>query len=72
MFCLLCIGISKNILTRYGAGILLAVLIFGIIGYDIWAAFQVKKTLDKIDSASSEAEKEIFRQELTRKTGTCP
>jgi hypothetical protein len=72
VFFLICAGVSKNVLTKYGVGILLAVLFLGIIGYDIWATFQVKESINRIDLAPSGAEKEIFRQELTRKIGTRP
>jgi hypothetical protein len=72
MFCLICISVSKNILTKYGIGLLIAVLVFGIIGYNIWAIFQVNEVLDTIELAPSEAEKVILRQELIQKIGTCP
>jgi hypothetical protein len=57
MLCLICIGVSKNILTKYGVGFLLIILSAAIIGYDLWAAYQVKKVPDKIDLAPSGAEK---------------
>jgi hypothetical protein len=51
MFCLIFISVSKNILTEYGVGLLIAGLVLGIIGYNIWIDFQVWELLRKIYSS---------------------
>jgi hypothetical protein len=64
MICLVFVCVSKNILTRYGFGVLIAVIVIGIIGYDIWANFQVREVTRQVDLVPSETEKERFLQEL--------
>jgi hypothetical protein len=66
------IGISKNALTKYGAGLLIGVLVFGIIGYDIWANIQFQEVLRKIDLTDSDTEKQILLQNLMKNFGTRP
>jgi hypothetical protein len=46
---LILIGVSRNILTEYGIGILIGILVFGIIGYSIFVNVQDKKFLKKVD-----------------------
>lgn len=50
---LILIGISKNVLTEYGAGLLIGIFVLAIIGYDIWENFQFKETMQKIDLTNS-------------------
>jgi hypothetical protein len=72
MLCFIFIGISKNILTGHGVGLLIAILVLGIIGYDLWVTFQVQEAMNQIELAPSQAEKEMLIQELMRKIGTLP
>jgi hypothetical protein len=55
MICLIFIGIIKNILTEYGAGFLIGVLVLGIIGYNIWTDLQTLK-VNKIELPPLEIE----------------
>jgi hypothetical protein len=49
MVCLILISISKNILTEYGVGLLIAILVLGIIGHNIWIDFHIWELLKEIN-----------------------
>jgi hypothetical protein len=66
------IGVSKNILTEYGLGLLIGVLVLGIIGYDIWEDVQIREIMQKIDLTNSDTERQMLLQELTKYFGTQP
>jgi hypothetical protein len=57
MICLIFIGIIKNILTEYGSGFMIGVLVLGIIGYNIWTDLQTLK-IKKIELPPLEIEEE--------------
>jgi hypothetical protein len=72
IICLAFVGVSKNILTQYGVGLLIAIFVFVIIGYDLWVNFYVCETMRKIELLPTDAEKEIILQELIKRIGTQP
>jgi hypothetical protein len=57
IICLFFIGISRNLLTKYGVGLLIGILVLGIVGYNIWANFQVRELMQRIDLTPSHTEK---------------
>jgi hypothetical protein len=57
MVCLIFVGIVKNVLTEYGVGLLIGMLVFGIIGYNILIDLQIIK-INKIDLPPLEIEEE--------------
>jgi hypothetical protein len=62
-------GISKNVLTKYGVGLLVGILCFGIIGYNTWVIFNIQEATQKVGLTPLEAEKERLLQELSRHIG---
>jgi hypothetical protein len=54
--CLILFGVTKNVLTEYGVGLLIGVLVFGIIGYNSWTDIQNLKIIKSIDPPSLEIE----------------
>jgi hypothetical protein len=72
MICFAFEGMSKNILTQYGFGVLIAVIVIGIIGYDIWTSFQVREVMQHIDLTPSSTEKERTLQALFKYIRTQP
>jgi hypothetical protein len=66
---LILIGVSKNVLTNYGAGILIGILVFGIIGYDIWANRKAQELMREIDLAVSDTEKQMLIQKFIKYFG---
>jgi Kef-type K+ transport system membrane component KefB len=69
---LLFLDISKNVLTKYGVGLLIGILVFGIIGYNIWENYQVQEIIQDIDLADSDTEKQLLIQKLMKYFGTQP
>jgi hypothetical protein len=57
MICLIFIGVSKNVLTKYGIGLLIGILVLGIIAYNIWVDFQIWEMLKRIDLTPLEDKK---------------
>jgi hypothetical protein len=66
------IGVSENILTKYGVGLLIGILVLGIIGYDIWANLKFQKIMEKVDLTDSAIEKQILIEELIKYFGIRP
>jgi hypothetical protein len=66
------VGIQKNILTRYGVGLLIAIFVFEVIGYDIWEDYQIRSTLELINTASLDIERVRLLNELVMKFGVHP
>jgi hypothetical protein len=69
---LIFLGLLKNILTKYGVGILIGILVLGIIGYDVWEGYQIQKIIQNIDIADSDKEKQILIPKLMKYFGTLP
>jgi hypothetical protein len=70
--CLILICTLTNILTEYGIGLLIGILVIGIIGYDIWEDFQFREMMREIDQACSDMEKQILLSKLMKYFGTQP
>jgi hypothetical protein len=51
MVSIIFVGISKNILTEYGIGLLIGILVFGIIGYNVLMNLAVWEALKNIESS---------------------
>jgi hypothetical protein len=69
---LIFVGISKNILTNYGVGLLVGILVFGIISYDIWANLKAQELMREVDLVVSDVEKQMLIQKLTKYFGIQP
>jgi hypothetical protein len=72
LICIIFIVISKNILTEYGVGLLIGILVIGIIGWDIWVNIQYWEMMRKIDLAYSDTERQILFYKLIKCFGTHP
>jgi hypothetical protein len=70
--CIIFIGILKNILTEYGFGLLIGILVIGIISWDILVTFQYREIIRKIDLTYSNTEKQILLYKLVKYFGTQP
>jgi hypothetical protein len=66
------IGVSKNMLTSYGVGLLIGIFVFGIIIYDIWVNFKAQELMRKINLVVSDIEKHIIIQKLIKYFGIKP
>jgi hypothetical protein len=66
---LIFVGFSKNILTNYGVGLLIGILVFGMIGYDIWVSLKVQELMREADLAVSDMEKQVLMQKLIKYFG---
>ena len=69
---LIFIGVSKNVLTRYGVGLLIGILVLGVISYDILANLQFREVIQEIDLPGSDTERQILLQELMKYSGYQP
>jgi hypothetical protein len=69
---LIFIGVSKNILTNYGVGLLVGILVLGIISYDIWANLKAQELMREADLMTSDIEKQMLIQKLTKYFGIQP
>jgi hypothetical protein len=69
---LIFIGVSRNILTNYGVGLLVGILVLGIIGYDIWANLKAQELMREADLVVSDIEKQTLIQRLTKCFGIQP
>lgn len=77
VFCIILIlltflGLSKNILTSYGVGLIIGIFVFGIISYDVWVNFQIREILQQVQTADSDSEKQMLLQKLMRNFGFYP
>jgi hypothetical protein len=63
---LILVGVSQNILTRYGVGLLISVLALAIIGYYIWASIHVYDAMKATNAISIPVEYERLMQDLLK------